>query len=210
MIPFHENQLISLILLLSGLYLAVTVAVQNARMITELDLTIGEWILSKDRPLLHRIFEGATFLGTFNVIKFGTLAAGLVLVALRDWSGAVLLLVLVAGTTILNRYLKRIFPRIRPNYPANYLYNVDLSYPSGHTMLATAFYGMLAYLAWIHTGGSILGVILIVLLGLLIVLVGFSRVYLGFHFLTDVLGGWIAGFLFLLIAILAHSYWMTL
>ncbi len=206
----HDSILISLIFFLLILYAIVTVAVQNTRLVTEIDLNFGGWLLSKNRPGMLRLFNFLTELGTYKIIKYGTILFAGFLIIFGDWPRAILLVIIGAAATIINRYLKRIFPRIRPNFPQNYLYTVDLSYPSGHTMLATAFYGMLAYLAWVYGRGTWAGWIVFILLLVVILLIGFSRVYLGVHFVSDVIGGWIAGSLIILIGLLAGNYFLHL
>jgi undecaprenyl-diphosphatase len=208
--PISYHAIIELILFLLALYGIITLAVQNTRLVTEVDLTIGGWFLSKKHPILHRFFWMMTELGEYKVIKIAALITVTGLFIFGDWFRAIMVLVLVAAATIFNRYLKRIFPRIRPNFPQNYLYTVDLSFPSGHTMLATAYYGMLAYLLWIYGQGTILAWVSILVLGIIIVLIGLSRVYLGVHFLTDVVGGWIAGSVMILIVLLAGNSLLTL
>ncbi len=77
----------------------------------------------------------------------------------------------------------------------------DYSFPSGHTMCSVAFYGFLIYLVNKYVKNKILKVILNVLFVLSIVLVSFSRLYLGVHYLSDVIMGILLGILSLLMYI---------
>jgi membrane-associated phospholipid phosphatase len=74
------------------------------------------------------------------------------------------------------------------------------SFPSGHSFGATVFYGLLAYLAWSRLPHP-WNLLVVLLLVLLIILVGLSRVYLGAHFPSDVVVGWLLGGLSLFVII---------
>jgi undecaprenyl-diphosphatase len=93
--------------------------------------------------------------------------------------------------------MKLFFARPRPQLPwANVL--PDYSFPSGHTMNAVIFYGALALILWSAFGRRI-GLIALVTSSALALGVGVSRVYLGYHYLTDVVGGLLAGIAWLLV-----------
>lgn len=96
--------------------------------------------------------------------------------------------------------LKRIFKRNRPNI--NPLVEEEgYSYPSGHTMTATIFYGFLIFLIIISNITIPLKIILTSLFVLLVLLMGYTRVYLGVHFLSDVIGAILFGSSYLLLYI---------
>ncbi len=98
----------------------------------------------------------------------------------------------------LNNLLKIIFVRERPIYK---LINArSYSYPSGHSMVSFAFYGLLIYLIYKLYNGKYKKVF-ISLLSLLILLIGLSRIYFGVHYLTDVIGAYTFSFGYLLIFI---------
>lgn len=112
----------------------------------------------------------------------------------------------LAGATVwltlgLGSLLKMFFARVRPetDYAANMLIQT-FSFPSGHTSGATIAYGLLAYFAW-HLLPHPWGYVVTALLIGLIVLVGISRVYLGAHYPSDVVAGWLLGSIALIIVI---------
>lgn len=90
---------------------------------------------------------------------------------------------------LLNLGIKHLVERIRPAMDTVLVVETGYSFPSGHTMAATCFYGFLIALLYRTEMKAVLRGILTALLSLLIVLIGVSRIYLGAHFFSDVLGG---------------------
>lgn len=91
--------------------------------------------------------------------------------------------------------LKNTFLRERPT-GINIISETGYSFPSGHSLTAMAFYGFIIYL--IYKSNIKNKKIYIILLGLIIFLIGISRIYLGVHFATDVLAGFIISIIFLI------------
>lgn len=116
---------------------------------------------------------------------------------MRWHSLRVLLITLTAS--VLHRLLKIYFGRPRP--PFAIIDISSLSFPSGHAMAGGVFYGVLIYLTWISVRTRQWRWLLTVFLTLLILLIGFSRVYLKVHYATDVLAGYIMGLLWLLLSL---------
>ena len=194
------------------LALAVAVALASAltfARITEDYLTndpLARWDISFSRWLAgERSAAGVDF---FRVVTFfGSPAVGLAIAAVacvvlyrrRRLVDAALLPVVLAGAELLNLILKLSFHRARPEVA--FVHLDTYSFPSGHAMISTAAYGALAYLAWSRLGTTrrrlSLGVGLVVLLGL----IGFSRIYLGVHYLSDVLAGISGGVFWLSVSI---------
>lgn len=105
----------------------------------------------------------------------------------------------------LNRWLKDLIDRPRPE--AKHLVEATtMSFPSGHAMSSIAFFGFLIYLVWRLVSTPWVRWLLSVLLALLILLIGFSRVYLGVHYPSDVLAGYAAGGACLAIFISIFTY----
>lgn len=113
----------------------------------------------------------------------------------RGWPrGALLVVVTLAGAGLLNVGLKLFFGRERPEaffdiYPSP----ASFSFPSGHALFATAFFGGIAVLLWARLRRAGLRLAVWLAAGSFILLIGFSRIYLGVHYPSDVIGGFAAG-----------------
>ncbi|MCM3720316.1 phosphatase PAP2 family protein [Fictibacillus phosphorivorans] len=128
------------------------------------------------------------------------------LLAERKWREPLVLWICLLGVRFGNHWLKGSFERPRPEID-RIIDITGYSFPSGHAMIPLAFFGMLSYL--LVQNYSILQPykkIIYFLIGLFILLVGFSRVYLGVHYPTDVIGGYLAGGTWLLVCILFYRW----
>ena len=106
--------------------------------------------------------------------------------------------------TILNQSLKRILQRPRPT-EYRIIEETGYSFPSGHSMVSMAFYGYLIYLIYKYVKNKYIKWISIVLLSILICAIGISRIYLGVHYTSDVLGGFFISISYLIIYISATN-----
>ncbi|MBR0598390.1 phosphatase PAP2 family protein [Sinanaerobacter chloroacetimidivorans] len=102
-------------------------------------------------------------------------------------------------SSTLQTALKITFHRARPDLALHLIDQGGFSYPSGHSMTVLVFYGMMILLCRRYIKDRTKANIATVLLSCMIFLIGFSRIYLGVHYPTDVLGGWSIGFCLLLI-----------
>jgi undecaprenyl-diphosphatase len=141
--------------------------------------------------------RAASFLGSaWFVIPLLTLVV-LLLLRQKRLDLAVCLSVAYAGSGALNYLLKTLFHRARPQLPWS-PGAPDYSFPSGHAMNSLVFYLALAFVVWLMPGrraglAALAGDLLLVLL------IGVSRIYLGYHYVSDVIGGYSAGLLWLLV-----------
>lgn len=109
--------------------------------------------------------------------------------------------------TLINQILKFIVQRPRPNdFPL--VSEVGYSFPSGHTMISVAFYGYLIYLIYKYIHLKVLKWILIIFLLILIIAIGISRIYLGVHYTSDVLAGFLITIAYLIIFINISNKWI--
>lgn len=106
----------------------------------------------------------------------------------------------LVGVTLVNQVIKHIIRRPRPNV-LRLVEESGYSFPSGHSMVSMAFYGIIIYLVYKNVSNKYLKWILIILLSLLILSIGFSRIYVGVHYFTDVVGGFLLGLAYLIIYI---------
>ena len=108
----------------------------------------------------------------------------------------------LAIITILNQLLKRILQRPRPT-EYRIIEETGYSFPSGHSMISMAFYGYLIYLIYKYAKNKYIKWTSIILLSILICSIGISRIYLGVHYTSDVLGGFLISISYLIIYISA-------
>lgn len=106
----------------------------------------------------------------------------------------------LVGVTLINQAIKHIIRRPRPNV-LRLVEEDGYSFPSGHSMVSMAFYGIIIYLVYKNVTNKYLKWTLITLLSLLILSIGFSRIYVGVHYFTDVVGGFLLGLAYLIIYI---------
>ena len=104
----------------------------------------------------------------------------------------------LAGITVINQILKFIFRRERPT-GYRLIEMSGYSFPSGHAMASLAFYGLLIYITKRLVKNKYLKILLITLNIAIIILIGVSRIYLGVHYLSDVLTGYSISIIYLLI-----------
>lgn len=159
----------------------------NHKPITVTDVALSNWLHSHATPLLTRVMLVATFFGSTALATCIAIAFGLYLIRRRHFYWLVALVSAVPGGGLLNKLLKYVFHRPRPLFPDPLLTLSSYSFPSGHTMTATVLYGVLAAYLLSKTKTWPQRVLTLLVTGCLIVIVGFSRLYLGAHYLSDVL-----------------------
>ena len=161
---------------------------------TAFDLAGRNGLRSLESPTLSAIMWGASVYGApVRLSPLGLVAAAVFLY--RGWRrGALLVLVTIAGAWLIDTGLKLLYARARPQpffdyYPAPESY----SFPSGHAMFSVCFFGGLAVLLSHRLNRRAAQVAVWLFAVVLILLIGGSRVYLGVHYPTDVLGGYAVG-----------------
>jgi undecaprenyl-diphosphatase len=144
-------------------------------------------------PWLREVARDITSLGSTTVLGIVTCAAIGYLILARKPAAAECMLVAVLGGLAVNNLLKFAFARPRPNFVAHVMMMYTKSFPSGHAALSTIIYlTMGVFLAGAYPSFA-MGLLFISLAALLTIVIGISRIYLGYHYPTDVLGGWCMG-----------------
>ena len=160
-----------------------------------IDAAVLTWLQERASPFWDRAAVIASFIGAELILPL-LLVFGALFAFQRRWGALVSLVVITIGSQHLDTVLKGAFQRVRPNPLPSPLHEIlpaqAFSFPSGHAMVAAAFYLFLAYLAW-RVLPRVWRAPATAALLLIIVCVGISRLYLGVHYLTDVLAGFAAG-----------------
>lgn len=189
----YTNWIISAILLIIfliiGFYL---ITIEN----NVVDKTIYNAIIKIKSDISTKIFKVITFLAS---VKFMVIVSFITLV-IRQIKNRTLILINILTNTILNLFLKNIFKRARP-LDIMLVNEIGYSFPSGHTMIATTFYGFIIYLINKSNVSKKIKIIITILLTTLILLIGLSRIYLGVHYATDVIGGYLISISYLILFI---------
>lgn len=153
-------------------------------------------------PVNDQVMLLLTMLGDPAVLAPLVIFIGGTLLYKGRWIDAFGLALAAGGAGIVNQVLKSIFQRVRPDLFSGPLHLTSYSFPSGHSMGSIACYGMLAFIGIRLLQHRLSKIGLGVAAALLTLGVGVSRIYFGVHYPTDVLGGFLAGALWLVISIL--------
>ena len=195
--------------------------VKNLKWIILFICLIGFFALAEDvfnKEIMNGDIIGYKIISTFLISDFATPIAKFI----TNFGGAIFLIVLTITLfvliknkkigisifsnlviiTALNQLLKRILQRPRPT-EYRIIEETGYSFPSGHSMVSMAFYGYLIYLIYKYVKNKYAKWISIILLSILICSIGVSRIYLGVHYTSDVLGGFFISISYLIIYISA-------
>ncbi len=167
---------------------------------TAFDTMLFSFAESHTTPAVTRTMKYISFLASANYL----LVAPAILVLIFSFFErmrwfALKVLLISFSSSVLNHAMKRLFERPRPETAMEAL--SSLSFPSGHAMIGGVFYGLLIYIVWRTVEQPASRWFYTIILTLLILLIGYSRVYLNVHYATDVLAGYAVGVVWLMISI---------
>jgi membrane-associated phospholipid phosphatase len=169
------------------------------------DVEFARWLHEHSSGPLVGFFKIVTLAGNVAVLGVIVVAIGFLLVRRGRANDAALLFLTFGGASVVNALLKLIFHRPRPELA--FIHLDTYSFPSGHAAISSATFTVMAYLLarrhhsarariWIGLGAAAA-----------IALVGFSRLYLGAHYLSDVLAGISFGVAWAAFSLLAYTLW---
>jgi undecaprenyl-diphosphatase len=168
-----------------------------------LDTYANPFLHSISSPFLDSVMNGITSLGSVELVTAFFVLAVVLLLSRGLRTEALFLTVAIGGSVALNGIMKLIFERPRPRLPwAQVL--PDFSFPSGHSMNSLVFYLAIALILWSLFGRRV-GSGAVVVAVVIAVAVGLSRIYLGYHYVSDVVGGFAAGLAWLSVVVLAFE-----
>ncbi|MFC3344581.1 phosphatase PAP2 family protein [Paenibacillus abyssi] len=171
---------------------------------------IDGWIIQsiqqQEAPFWTGFMKLLSFIGSGQIVTvFSGIAALLLINLYKRRTEALFFLVTVIGSALLNILLKLYFQRERPDLHT-LITETGYSFPSGHSMNAFTFYGIVSYLFWRRIQSKRAKSLLLGFSSLMIVLIGISRVYLGVHYPSDIAGAYLISGVWLILMIKLYRY----
>lgn len=150
-------------------------------------------------PLLTAIMRGFSFIGSTIALSAGTIFV-VIRFAMRKWKReAILFALTMIGAGLLNITLKLAFKRPRPVPFFNLSPPETYSFPSGHSLTSAVFFGALAAILTAHIKSTRAKAAIWIVSTAMFLLIGLSRIYLGVHYTTDVIAGFAAALIWILV-----------
>jgi membrane-associated phospholipid phosphatase len=179
----------------SCLFAAIAAGVLTGGPLTRFDLWVADALHAhaSGAPVLTEAVRVVGLPGSLAALALVSVVAAAALLMQRRWLALAAWLAAVLGGEALNLLLKDLFARPRPRFERPLVVETSHSFPSGQALESLVVYGMLAYLAVLILRGTGKHVVFVVGAAVLVVLIGFGRIYLGAHYLSDVVGGFAAG-----------------
>lgn len=156
------------------------------------DATVRYAMRQIQSPMWTSLFLIVTRLGSTVYLTIVGCAAGIIFIILRWFRPLLLLIVAMAGQAALHHGTKLLFARPRPPALINYPAVESFSFPSGHAVSSLCLYFVLAWTVTTRLENPAMKVAIWICTVVLVFLIGMSRVYIGVHYPTDVLAGFLA------------------
>jgi membrane protein DedA with SNARE-associated domain len=194
---------IGLLVSVAGLWLfgGVTEDVIHGDPLTRFDQTVLAMFRAHATGFGDSVFYGISTAGSPLTMGIIGTAVALILAVRREWINLTGWFAAYGGAALLSVVLKNAIHRPRPIGAARFLSGDSFSFPSGHAMGSLIGYGMLAYLLVLRIQSRRVRIGVLILASLLIFAIGVSRLYLGVHYFSDVVGGYAAGLLWLSVCV---------
>lgn len=170
---------------------------------TQSDLRTINFVQGFSSSGLDNIMLAITYLGEWQIVFLEVLTVGTALVLLRRWHYMLALIASVGGGEIFVWLTKHLFSRPRPPFLNHLTPETGFSFPSGHSFVALSFYGLLVYFLLRSTKNNFLRMAAVAAGVFVVLAVGFSRIYLGAHWPSDVLASYAVGAVWLTFFIMA-------
>jgi undecaprenyl-diphosphatase len=193
-----------LIALLIGAFGALARAIPDSGGIA-FDVAVANWLAAGATDTGVIVFTWISWLGDTALAGL-LVAAVLLLLYRRRWAAAITVVIASVGAPLIDIALKPIFHRGRPDYAVELITGPTWSFPSGHAMSSLVGFGIVAYFRYNYESSAHRRRVIAWAACFIIAAVGLSRLYLGVHYLSDVLGGFLAGGIWLLACIQAYHF----
>lgn len=194
------NYLFVLSLVSLGLFLFLA-KTYDSDFVEYMDIQVMKGIQGLEHENVTFVMKFFSYIGdTVRVVIISVIILVVLYKVFHQRAELVLFAIVLIGSTVFNVILKNFFQRERPDL-IRMIIEDSYSFPSGHTMAALSLYGVVSFLLWRHIPKQSGRICLLCLSGSLIVGIGVSRIYLGAHYPSDVVGAYlISGFWLMLMA----------
>ncbi|MGG4267250.1 phosphatase PAP2 family protein [Peribacillus simplex] len=188
--------IVSVLSLIGFSFIAFTI---SANEYLKFDEDVISFVQGMESPLLTNIMKFFTYIGSTSVLIILSLFILFFLYkVLKHRLELILFSAVMIGSPVLNLMVKLFFQRARPDL--HRLIDISgYSFPSGHAMNAFSLYSILTFLLWRHITAKWARVLLILFSMTMILSIGISRIYLGVHYPSDIIAGY-----------LASGFWITI
>ena len=157
------------------------------------DQRVADWLHGSATDPFTDVFRAFTWIGNGGFLAVVVLVAALVLWRQGYVRDALFVVFAFVGAEVITFGMKQGFRRQRPFFEDPLATASSFSFPSGHSLVSLAVYGSIAIVIARHTRNRRVAAAVVLVAALWILAIGFSRLYLGVHFLTDVVAGYAAG-----------------
>jgi undecaprenyl-diphosphatase len=185
-------------------FLALADAFPEQGALTRLDLAVDTWFQSHSTEPGESIFAIVSAFGSLVLYVIGVTVAALFAYR-RDWLRLTVWCTGVGGAALIDWALKALFHRVRPPGASEFIHLGSWSFPSGHALNSVVDYALLAFFILEHVRDRRLRRIIRSAAGCVIAAIGFSRIYLGVHYVSDVTAGYLAGGLWVSSCIIGYE-----
>lgn len=192
-----ENKITTIILIILILLFTIFSYLVFNDKIINIDTSLHSFVLNIRNNNLTPIF---LFITNLADAIFLIIVSVILLIIIKKKKIPVYIIINLTCSFLTNEIAKNIFVRSRP-IGINLIDETGLSYPSGHSMVSLAYYGFIAYLLYINTKNKIIKTAIVLITSLIALSIGFSRIYLGVHYSSDVIGGFLLASIYLIIYI---------
>ena len=205
---FKAARFLVLILLLAGLtYLFIDLARGiDGESLYRFDMGIIQVVQGSINDLSTKLLLLLTALGSVKGNAVLVILFSIWFIWKKHYLSTAFLVFVTLSGAFVNKYLKWIFQRERPSLNPLVVEN-GFSFPSGHSMSSFILYGALMIIATRMTRNWNIRIPVYIVCGMMILLMGYSRIYLGVHYPSDVLAGYAAGGVWLLVVAEVFKYW---
>jgi membrane-associated phospholipid phosphatase len=179
----------------SCLFVALAMGVLTGGPLVHFDRSIADAFhtYASEAPSLTNSFRVVSVLGSLEALALVGVLVAVALLVQRNWLTLAAWLVAVLGGEVLNLLLKDLFARPRPSFEHPLVVDTSYSFPSGQAMESVVVYGMLAYFVVLTSRALGKRAVSVGGAAIIVLLIGFGRMYLGAHYVSDVVGGFAAG-----------------